>query len=164
MKRERSLWVAVGMAAGLAISTLWPHEPLQAVSNDRSSKFAIFTTEVAALTPVESVFVLDFLTGRLQGAVMNNVTGKFTTAYYRNVAADFGVKPRSQPNYAIVSGRVQLPARGGVTPATGAIYIAEMSSGKVAAYTFPYLNNNTAVPPIQMGILDFFAFRQQAQD
>ncbi|MDA1014651.1 MAG: hypothetical protein O3A00_09400 [Planctomycetota bacterium] len=164
MKRERSLWVAVGLAAGLAISTLWPHEPLHAVSNDRSSKFAIFTTEVAALTPMEGVFVLDFLTGRLTGAVLNNTSGKFTTAYFRNVAADFGVKPRAKPDYAVVSGRVQLPARGGITPATGAVYIAEMTSGKVAAYTFPFINSQAPVPPVQMGILDFFSFRQQAQE
>lgn len=162
-KKERAIWIALGLIAGLSIATLWPHEPVHAVSNDRHDKFAIFTVEVSALTPLEGVFVLDFLTGRLTGAVLNNVNGKFTTAYYRNVAADFGTRPGVDPQYAVVSGRVQLPTRGGVTKGTGAIYVAEFTSGKLAAYSFPYRISPRALPPQQLIPEDFFAFRQQAE-
>lgn len=162
--KERTIWLSLGIIGGLCIATLWPHEPVQAVSNDRHDKFALFTTEVSTLTPLEGVFVLDFLTGRLTGAVLNNVNGKFTNAYYRNVAADFGTRPGIDPQYAVVSGRVQLPVKAGISKATGAIYVAEFTSGKVAAYSFPYRISPRATPPMQLIPEDFFAFRQQAQE
>jgi hypothetical protein len=160
---HRLTWLAVGLLAGLGFSQFWPHEPALAAVTDRNDKFAMATTPVSILDTVEGVFVLDFLTGRLTGAVLNAKAGVFGHAYFRNVAADFKVDPTGNTNYAIVAGRAQLPSRGRVSMATGVVYVAELSSGRVIAYGFPYNESPRPVPPVEMGILDNFAFREAIQ-
>lgn len=160
---SRMVWLIAGVLAGMALSYFWPHEPIFAESTDRNAKFAMATASVASfagLGDLEGVFLLDFYTGRLQGAVLNNKSGKFGYFYYRNVAADFKVDPNAEPNYAIVAGKAQLPGTGGATPANGVIYVAELTSGKVMAYWFPYRESNRALPPIQLQRLDGFQFRE----
>lgn len=164
MKNEQQgmqmFWLVAGLAGGLCIASLWPGEPAQAVATDRSSKFALATSEVSFAGTSEAVFALDFLTGRLTGGILNNRSGKFTHAYYRNVAADFQLDPKIDPTYAIVTGRCQLPGSRGVTPAQGVVYVAELTSGKVAAYVFPYKESNRPLPPAEMTPTDFFTFRE----
>lgn len=160
---SRMVWLVVGLIAGLCISYFWPHEPALAVTGDRNDKFALVTSTTNVGGP-EAVFVLDFLTGRLQGVALNQRTGKFSQSYYRNVAADFQVDPSSEPNYAIVSGTANLPSQGTATRATSVIYVAEMSSGKVAGYSFPYSTSNRTTRGVQMQPLDYFQFRQAMQD
>lgn len=159
---DRMLWLAVGTAAGLCIARFWPHEPAQAATNDRDSKFAMGTCSVSLADNVEGVFVLDFLTGRLQGAVLNPNTGKFMNAYYRNLAADFGVDPKAEPHYVFVSGKASLPSRGRLSAAQCAIYVGELTSGKVIAYWFPYNVPRRKMAPVQLQVLDFFQFREAA--
>lgn len=153
-------WLVAGLAGGLAIASLWPGEPARAVTTDRNSKFALATSEVSFAGTSEAVFALDFLTGRLTGGILNNRTGAFTHAYYRNVAADFQLDPNIEPTYAIVSGRCQLPGRRGITPAQGVVYVAELTSGKVIAYTFPYKDSQRPLPPAEMLPADMFVFRE----
>lgn len=175
-RRNQLLLLACGLVAGLCISAFWPHEPARAVTTDRNDKFALVTVPVTAgvtggvagvpgpgALPLEGVFVLDFLTGRLQGGVLNNRSGKFVHAYYRNVAADFQIDPTAQPNYAIVGASANLPGARGVTPAAGVIYVAELTSGKVIAYSFPYRETNRPIPPMEMSPLDMFQFREATQ-
>ena len=163
MRDHRMVWLAVGVIAGMAIASYWPHEPARAAATDRNTKFALATTPVSILDTVEGVFVLDFLTGRLTGAVLNAKVGKFGHAYYRNVAADFQVDPKAEPNYAIICGRAQLPRQGRLSMATGVVYIAELTSGRVNAYGFAYNESNRAVPPAEMIPLDTFPFREATQ-
>ena len=168
--------LAVGLMAGACLTYFWPHEPAHAIAVDRDSKFAMCTVPVTAgvsggvagvpgpaSMPLEGVFVLDFLTGRLQGAVVNNRNGKFTHAYFRNVAADFQVDPKAEPHYAFLGGTANLPGSRGVTPASGLIYVAELTSGKVICYTFPYRESNRPLPPVEMTPTDFFQFRETSQ-
>ena len=162
---NRYLWLLTGVAIGLAMSWFWPQEPMHAGTSDRDDKFALLTVPVKDVQfagvrdHLEGVFVLDFLTGQLKGAVIGK-GGRFTHTYFRNVAADFQVDPAAAPHYAIVQGNAQLPSQGRFTMATGVVYIAELASGKVAAYGFVY--NDTARPfgPIAMAPLDTFSFRE----
>jgi hypothetical protein len=152
-------WLAVGVAAGLCISYFWPHEPALAVTTDRDSKFAMATIALTPIDTVEGIFVLDFLTGQLTGAVLNNKMGKFMTQYSRNIAVDFQVDPKAEPHYAIVSGLANLPSGRGVNPATGVIYIGELTSGKVICYSFPVrVATQPQVSPLTP--IDFFQFRE----
>lgn len=156
---RRFLWLAVGVVCGMCVSYFWPHEPAFAVATDRDTdRFAISTVPTRAGN-AEAVFVLDFLTGRLQGAVLNSRTGKFTHAYFRNLAADFGVDPTAKPHYVIIPGTVSLPAQGRVQFAEGGLYVAEMSSGVVACYAFSFIFNNAPGPPQQLIPIDKFQFR-----
>lgn len=158
---SRLLWLAVGLVAGLAIASYWPHEPVAAATSDRSSKFGMLTTPVGG--GAEGVFVLDFLTGRLTGGVLDTSSGKFQYAYYANVAVDFGVDPKVTPQYAFVGGQALLSGRRGITPAASVIYVGELSSGRVIAYGFDYKRASRKVgirkPLVK---LDGFQFREAA--
>lgn len=152
--------LAVGVVAGVCLSSLWPNERAFAAATDRDSRFAMATCQVSDISGVEGVFVLDFLTGQLRGGVLNTKTGKFQYTYVRNVAADFNIDPSAEPHFAIVSGRASLPNAGRIQPAQGVVYIAELSSGRVAAYMFPYQQGNNSGAGIQMTPLDSFQFRE----
>lgn len=162
---NRYLWLMAGAVLGLAVSWFFPQEPLHAASADRDEKFAMLTVPVKDVLfagvrdHLEGVFVLDFLTGQLRGAVLGQ-NGKFTHFYTRNIAADFQVDPSATPHYAIVQGNAQLPSQGRMTMATGVIYVGELSSGQVVAYGFPYNDTNRPMGPIPMARLHNFPFRE----
>ena len=157
---RRFLWLTVGVICGMCLSYFWPHEPAYAVATDRDGDRFAITTVPTRSGNAEGVFVLVFLTGRLQGAVLNSRTGKFTYAYFRNLAADFGVDPTAKPHYVIVSGTVSLPAQGRAQFAEGGLYVGEMSSGKVICYAFSFVFNNAPAAPQQLIPVDQFQFRQ----
>jgi hypothetical protein len=156
--QSRIMWLTTGLVAGLCISYFWPHEPVAAASNDRDAKFGIMTTPIGL--NVEGVFVLDYLTGRLSGAVMNGNTAKFNHTYARSVAADFKVDPKATPHYAFVGGRAALAGKRGVSPAGSIIYVGELSSGMVMAYGMNYNITQRAVPTQPFVPLDGFQFRE----
>lgn len=162
---KRMVWLAVGVVAGLCLSYFWPHEPALAATNDRSSKFGMATVAVRDVSvagvrdTLDGVFMLDFLTGTMQGAVLSNKTGKFTHFYSRNLAADFKLAPGVTPQYAFVSGIVGLPTRS-VTYGSGCVFVAELTSGMVLCYAFPYKESNRRVPNQQMLLIDGFRFRE----
>lgn len=155
------VWLTLGLLMGLGVASFWPHERALASVADRNDRFAMLTCPTTIPETVDAVFVLDLLTGRLTGAAMNNKVGKFTQFYFANLAQDFNVDPKAEPQYAFVSGRIVLPNVGTDTPANGAVYVGEFSSGKVACYIFPFRQADGVFPPQPMIIRDFFSFRQQ---
>jgi len=164
---NRLVWLVFGLLAGLAVSSFWPHEPLTAATSDREKNFGMMTVAVRDIQLAgvqdkqEGVFVLDYLTGRLQGVVLNSRLGRFTHQYFRDLANDFNVDPKAgRPQYSMVTGIAQLPAQGRVTWANGIVYVGELTSGKIHAYAFPYADSRGKVPPIQMQKIDEFQFRQ----
>ncbi|MDA0836116.1 MAG: hypothetical protein O2955_16445 [Planctomycetota bacterium] len=120
----------------------------------------MLATPVTIPDTVDAVFVLDLLTGRLTGACINNKVGKFTQFYFANLANDFNVDPKAEPQYAFVAGRIALPNVGNDTPANGAVYVGEFSSGKVACYIFPFRLADRVFGPELMTPIDVFSFRQ----
>lgn len=158
----RTTWLVVGVAVGLCLSYFWPHEPAFAVGTDRSDKFALAIIPVTAVA--DGVFVLDFLTGRLQGHVLSDKFGKFTHAYYRNVFEDFELPPNAKPVYTIVGGHTQLSSSGPGTMAQGVVYIGELTTGIVNAYGFQYNEANGPLPPQGMEAMDQFQFREPAAE
>ena len=84
---RRLVWMGMGLMAGLCLAYCWPHEVAHAVAADRDDRFAMATVETGFGNP-EAIFVLDFLTGRLQGAMLNQQTATFTNFWARNIAAD----------------------------------------------------------------------------
>lgn len=157
---SRVMWMAVGLVAGLAIASFWPHEPVAAGTSDRNAKFGMMTTPVSI--GVDGVFVLDYLTGRMTGAVIDSRSNKFQYAYFRNVALDFGVDPKTTPQYAFVGGQAVLQGKRGVTFGRSVIYVGELSSGKVIAYSMDIKVNRKAVSARQLLKLDLYQFREAA--
>ncbi len=157
----RAVWLVAGLLLGLGLSYLWPHQPATAFSVDRNDKFAMMTAPVGELNDApDAVFVLDFLTGRLSGAILDKQTGtRFDKFYFRSVAADFQVDPNSKTSYTLTSGYMPFQARGRAQWAKRAIYVGEMTSGKAAAYKFPYSLNPRPQPPVALTPVAVFPFR-----
>jgi len=163
VKDRRLGWLLAGLVAGVCLSYLWPVERAHAVATDREERFAIATTETGLGQP-ESVFVLDFLTGRLVGGLLNNQTGTFTNFYLRNVAADFGIG-ENKPKFVIIPGKADLTSGRGVTSSQGVLYIGELNTGKVLVYRFAWRNSRTELPPVQLELLPtYLSFREVVRD
>jgi hypothetical protein len=144
MCRKNSRWpiaVAVAFFVGLVLSGFWPHTPLHAVSTDRTDTYAIATGPVD--TEVEAVYLLDFLTGDLGAFVLGRKPGTWSGFFRTNVSRDLGVDPQKNPKYLIVTGIAGLRRAGGTRqlPSTAVCYVAEASSGRLAAYAIPWAAN-----------------------
>ncbi len=162
---SRMAWFACGIVGGMMLSYFWPSEvALADVDRDSDAKFAMVTVPVG-LTAGDAVFVLDFLTGRLYGASLNPQTAKYTQIYLRNVLADFGLSPDIKPRFVISAGALNISARGSTRkqPATGGVHIAELNSGKVISYAFPFSLSPRVEAPETLTIVDGFQFRQNVE-
>lgn len=153
---NRTLWpvaMGVGLLVGLVLSGLWPHMPLHAVATDRSETYAIATGPVD--TEVEAVYVLDLLTGDLGAFVMGKQAGSWTGFFKRNVSADLAVDPQKNPKFLMVTGITGLRRTGGsrAQPSSAACYVAEISSGKMAAYAIPWSPSMFSANQVQSGPL-----------
>ena len=164
-KNSRMVWFTFGILGGLMVSYFWPHEVALA-NTDRDaggSKFALMTVNTG-ITTGDAVFVLDFFTGRLYGAAINSQTGKFSQFYARNIMPDFNLSADATPRFAMTTGRLNVSVRGArKQPASNGIFIAELNSGHVQAYAFPFSLNprNEGIEALQK--VDGFMFRQAAQ-
>jgi hypothetical protein len=165
---RKLVWLTLGFAAGLAMASIWPHEPLQAASSDRNEKFAIITAPVTAggglVGGSEAVFVVDFLTGRLSGARLSRTRRSgtaFINFYFRNLAEDFQVNAGGEPYYAVTAGAAEIQSQGGAQWGQSALYVAELNSGKVGAYAIPFTVSQTPQPPVPLVPIDTFPFREQ---
>ncbi|MFN0054121.1 MAG: hypothetical protein ACKV0T_18225 [Planctomycetales bacterium] len=164
-------WLVAGLLVGLGVAYYWPQERAYANTVDRDSQFVMITVPVGTNAgaagfndPMDGVFILDFLSGQLRGAVLNRQTGRFASLYSRDLAKDFQVDPKDEPHYAIVSGVAQSPNQQGVQFASGIIYVAELSSGKLAAYAFPWIEVPRPSPKkYDMIVKDVFQWRQPMQ-
>ena len=128
--------IVLGLIIGLNMQGLWPSVPLHASATHGFDKFAIATGLVD--DSVEALYFLDFLTGDMRAAVINPKTGKFNSFFTRNIAADFGGAGRNS-GYLMVTGSVDMPrGTANFQFAKSIVYVAEASTGQVAAYTIPW--------------------------
>jgi hypothetical protein len=141
--------LVMGLVIGLNLEGLWPTMPLHASATHGIDKFAIATGAVDA--GVEALYFLDFLTGDMRAAVINPKTGKFNSFYSRNIAADFGGAGRNS-GYLMVTGAVNMPrGANNFQYAQSIVYVAEASTGQVAAYTIPWNSSLQAGGKTQYG-------------
>jgi hypothetical protein len=141
--------IAIGLIVGLNIQGLWPSVPLHASATHGIDKFAIATGLVDER--VEALYFLDFLTGDMRAAVINPKNGKFNSFFTRNIAADFGGAGRNS-GYLMVTGSVLMPrGTANFQFANSIVYVAEASTGQVAAYTIPWNSSLHAAGKPQFG-------------
>ena len=154
---KRGVWLVAGVLFGLAVATYWPAEHARAEAVDRTSKIALVSAQTT-IGNSDAVFLLDFVTGRLIGAAYNTQAGTFNQRYIRNIAADFNVTENAQ--YAIVPATVSIPQTGaGGSPALGGLYVAELTTGKIALYGFAYNEIGGQQGVMPMVLVDGFEFR-----
>ena len=145
------LGIVVGLVVGLNIQGLWPNVPLHASATEGLDNFAIATGLVD--DGIEALYFLDYLTGDLKAAVINPKNGKFTSLFTYNIAGDFEASG-TRARYLMVTGLTQLVrGRSNFQPADSSIYIAEATTGKVAAYTIPWNSTLHAAGKQQIGVL-----------
>ena len=138
---KKSRWpvaMGIGLVAGLVLSGFWPYTPLHAVSTDRADTYAMATGPVD--TEVEAVYFLDFLTGDLGALVLGKQPGVWTGFFRTNVSADLAVDPQKNPEVpdGHRHGRPAAGRRLAQQPSSAVCYVAEITSGKVAAYAIPW--------------------------
>jgi hypothetical protein len=165
MLKSHGAWLAIGLGigiiGGLNIAGIWPQIPVHASATHGQENFAMCTGSIDP--DIEAVYMLDFVTGDLKAAVMSINTRMFNTFYTYNVSKDFGnVK---NPKYLMVSGSADLRRQLAVPIGSGVIYIAEMTSGQLAAYGLPWTPGRTSqlnVVTTTFLPLDKFKFRTTA--
>jgi hypothetical protein len=130
--------LGIGFAGGLVLAGVWPQTPLHATATDRSETFAMATGEVDNDT--EAVYFLDFLTGDLRAVVLGRMNSVFTGLFGINVATDLGIDTQKNPKFMLVTGKANLRQAGGsrMRPSGAVCYVAEVTSGKMAAYAIPW--------------------------
>ena len=143
----------VGMALG-AVLTAGLHgvtrlPQAHAVATHGSDNFAIATGLVDE--QVEALYFLDFLTGDLRAAIVNRRNGAFTGLFQHNILGDFaGVG--DPPRFLMVTGAADLPrGRGPTQIGRSLIYVAEATTGQVAAYVLPFNSTLHAAGAPQTG-------------
>lgn len=128
--------IVVGLVIGLNIQGIWPSVPLHASATHGLEKFAIATGFVDE--EVEALYFLDYLTADMRAAVINQKTGKFNAFFTRNIAADFQGAGRST-GYLMVTGAANMPrGTANFQYARSIVYVADATTGQVAAYTIPW--------------------------
>ena len=141
LTHSRLLWLGIGLLGGLILTGRWPDTPLHAVATDRCETFAMATGPVD--DEIEAVYFLDFLTGDLNAVVLGQQGNAFTAFYfYKNVINDLRVDPAKSPNFMMTTGMANLRGMvGAVRPSMSVVYVAEVTSGMVAAYAIPWSKN-----------------------
>ena len=164
MSPSRPLWFFLGCAAGLVVGLnvagIWPQVPVHAVATHAQDNFGIATGPVDQ--DIEAIIFLDFLTGDLRAAVISLQTRRFASIYEYNVIKDF---PNSKnPRFLMVTGVADM-RRGTLPLGQTVIYVAEVSSGQVAAYGLPWVSGQQTATGILKGRivpLDRMKFRTAA--
>jgi hypothetical protein len=126
--------LGICLAIGLVLTGLWPQTPLYAVATDRVETYGMATGPLDS--DVEAVYFLDYLTGQLTAVVLGKQQGTCTGVFQANVAVDLKLDKQTNPKFLMTTGIVNLRRSGGtrLQPASSVCYVAEVTSGKVAAY------------------------------
>src|SRR5215213_2224313 len=145
--------LVVGVALGAALTAGWhgltTMPKAHAVATHGSDNFAIATGLVD--DEIEALYFLDFLTGDLRGAIVNRRNGQFSGYFQYNVLGDFdGIG--DPPRFLMVTGMASLPrGRGATQIGKSLVYVAEATTGQVAAYVLPFNSTLNAAGAPQTG-------------
>lgn len=156
------LLVGIGMLAGaLATMMAQPQQPatplqelaLRATASDTGTSMSMCTGPVD--DEMEGCFFLDFLTGDIQCAVINNRTGALGGVFAGNVVKDLGVEKSKKPSYLMTTGMANFVGfKGGTSqPARCLLYVLDENTGNFVAYTFQWSRTAASARQLQKGVL-----------
>lgn len=145
--------LVVGMALGAVLTATWHGvttvPPAMASATHGADNFAIATGLVD--DDIEALYFLDYLTGDLRAAVVSRRNAQFTGFFRYNVLGDFAGITEA-PKFLMVTGQADLPrGRGTSQIGKSLVYVAEASSGQVAAYALPFNSTLNAAGANQVG-------------
>jgi hypothetical protein len=132
-----TIGLAVGLVLGLVLSGWWPTTPLHATASMGADNFVIATGPID--DGVEAIYFLDFLTGDLRAAVLNQRSPGFSAFFEYNITKDFNVGGGANPKYLMVTGVANIPrGQGNTQLAQSAVYVTEANTGQLVAYMLPW--------------------------
>jgi hypothetical protein len=158
-----ALGIVIGAVVAANVAGWWPQTPVHALATHGQDNFAIATGPIA--TDVEAVYILDYLTGELKAAVLNLNTGKFLSFFEHNISKDLATGVGKNPRYLMVTGMADLRKGGANLMGTSVVYVAEFTSGQIAAYGIHWQpSQSQKVEPFkdELFYLDGFKFRAAA--
>ena len=163
-RQNRVVWIVLGTLIGMVIGGFWPESPLHATAAVEQENFAIATGLVDG--DVEAIFFLDSLTGDLSATVLSPQNGKFLSVFKYNILNDLGVDASKNPKFLMLTGFASFRrGPGGAQLASSVCYVAEVTSGRVAAYGMPWSKQRgTSTQPVAASfiLLDGYQFRNVA--
>jgi len=113
-------------------------QPAAAQTTTREKNFSLISVPITG--DLDAVFFYDDLTRDLKGLALNQV-GNIAVTYQVNldtVFKDATGAPIKTPQFLIVPGRVNLRTSARTTYGSGAIYITELTTGKMASFALPF--------------------------
>jgi hypothetical protein len=143
--------LVLGLFAGAVLTAVWqgPGTRVEATATHGEGNFAIATGFVD--DSIEAFYFLDFLTGDLRAAAVSRATGEFVAFFERNIQQDFPGGSKN-PKYLMVTGMANIPrGRANTRIGNSLVYVAEASSGEVAAYALPWNSSLHAKGQPQQG-------------
>lgn len=144
--------LVLGLFVGAVVTAAWvgfgQGTTVQASATHGEGNFAIATGFVD--DSIEAFYFLDFLTGDLRAAAVSRRNGEFVAFFERNIQQDFSGGSKN-PKYLMVTGMASIPPGRGQKIGNCLVYIAEASSGEVAAYALPWNSSLHAKGQAQRG-------------
>lgn len=171
MRTLRTQWLilALGLAVGVAVTSLWHssgvdtsqddyaeqmmrEQMIHAVGSATGESFALATGQIDE--DAEGIFALDFVTGDLNVRVLNKKVGKFLGAFKRNVLADLRVEGDKAPKFVMVTGNAAFSSSSSaMRPSFCVLYVGDVNTGRVVAYSVPWNRTLAASARAQTGSL-----------
>lgn len=134
-------WLAIGIVFG-AVASMFYLGPTRSVGAASSDRFQDYVMTTGAVTinprvPMDGVWMLDYRSGKLLGTVIDKNAGKIVGWSEVDLVAEFGVNPRQDVHFMMVSGWV--------SQGQSALYVAETTTGKFGVYTMANDGTGTGV-------------------
>lgn len=148
---SRLLWLATGLLLGVggALLALRPTSEARA-ANDRHEDYILCTGSVGITprAPTDGVWLLDYRTGKLMGTVIDRVAGKIVGWADVDLLHEFDLAPRQNVHFLMTTGQIAL--------GQAALYVVEVSSGKMGIYTMAPRPDGLPGVAIKRHDLNFF--------
>jgi hypothetical protein len=151
---RKSLGMVLGLIVGLGIGLGYRgiNQPVWAmVDRHEDSILCTGPVSVAAGAKTDGIWLLDYRTGRLLGALIDRNSGRVGSWAEVDLVGEFGVAPRQNVHFMMITGSI---AQG-----QAALYLTETVSGKMGVYTMGPRHDGQAGVAIRRH--DMTSFRAQ---
>ena len=140
------LGIIIGAVVGANVGGLWPQIPVHATATHGQENFAIATGPIGI--DVEAVYILDYLTGELKAAVAEFADRQVHVVLRIQHHQGPGHRRGKNPRYLMVTGMADMRKGGQGQLGSSVVYIAEFTSGNIAAYGLPWTMSRAHARPV----------------
>lgn len=128
---SRLMWLCAGIVLGglgVFLGT-GATRTAEAGTHDRYDDF-IMCTGSASMFPgisMDGLWLLDYKAGKLLATIIDRQTGKITSWGEADLVSEFGIQPKQNVHFMMTTGII--------APGQAALYVTEMTTGKLGVYT-----------------------------